>query len=92
MQKIFKDLYENNINNYKRYHQDDQSIISSYIIDNNLVYWLDERFNRIWFFWKNIFYPNFETLPVNLKKIYIENYLSLNYFSHFTSGQDIEYL
>jgi hypothetical protein len=90
--KMFKDLYENNINNYMKYHQDDQSIISSFIIDNNLVYWLDERYNKIWFFWKNIFYPNFDSLPQDIKHMYIHNFISLNYFTHFTSHIDVEYI
>jgi hypothetical protein len=75
-----------------KYHQDDQSILSSFLIDNNLIYWLDERFNRIWFFWREIFYPNFHSLPNDLKKQYINNFISLNYFTHFTSGNDIEYI
>ena len=75
-----------------KYHQDDQSIISSYVIDNDLVYWLDERFNKIWFFWKAIFYPNFNSLPSNLKQMYIHNFISLNYFTHFTSHTDVEYI
>ncbi len=88
--KIFKELYENNINNYMLYHQDDQSIISSFIIDNNLVYWLDERYNKIWFFWKQIFYPNFDSLPHNIKQQYIHNFMNLNYFTHFTSHIDVD--
>ena len=86
------DLYNNNIDNYMRYHQDDQSILSSFLIDNNLVFWLDERYNKIWFFWKEIFYPNFNSLPSDLKSTYIQNFISLNYFTHFTSGTDIEYI
>jgi hypothetical protein len=74
------------------YHQDDQSIISSYVIDNDLIYWLDERFNKIWYFWKELFYPNFDSLPSNLKTQYIHNFSSLNYFTHFTSQIDINYI
>jgi hypothetical protein len=90
--KIFLELYNNNISNYMNYHQDDQSIISSYLIDNNLIYWLDERFNRIWFFWREIFYPNFDLFPEMLKKQYIHNFINLNYFTHFTSGQETNYI
>lgn len=90
--KMFKELYEKNIDNYMKYIQDDQSIISSYVIDNNLVYWLDERFNKIWFFWKEIFYPYFDFLPNNLKQVYIHNFINLNYFTHFTSHKDIDYI
>ena len=90
--QIFKELYEKNIDNYMKYHQDDQSIISSYVIDNDLVYWLDERFNKIWFFWKEIFYPNFNSLPSNLKQMYIHNFISLNYFTHFTSHIDVDFI
>jgi len=90
--KMFKELYENNINNYMKYHQDDQSIISSFLIDNNLIYWLDERFNKLWYFWKEIFYPNFNSLPDNLRKMYIQNFISLNYFTHFTGHTDVDLL
>ena len=90
--EMFKQLYEKNIDNYMNYHQDDQSIISSFIIDNDLVYWLDERYNKVWFFWREIFYPNFDSLPVNLKQNYIDNFINLNYFTHFTSHRDVDYI
>jgi len=90
--KMFKELYENNINNYMKYHQDDQSIISSFVIDNNLIYWLDERFNKIWYFWKEIFYPDFDYLPEHLKRAYIHNFTGLNFFTHFTSHIDVDFL
>jgi hypothetical protein len=89
-EKLVK-LYDDNINNYMKYHQDDQSILSLYFIDNDLIYWLDERFNKIWFFWKEIFYPGFNDLPNNIKKKYIQNFLNLNYFTHFTGGGDYEF-
>jgi hypothetical protein len=90
--ECFKQLYEQNICNYLKYHQDDQSIISTYVIDNDMIYWLDERFNKIWFFWKELFYPNFNSLSINDKKLYIKNFTHLNYFTHFTSGIDINYI
>jgi hypothetical protein len=90
--KMMVDLYDNNIINYLKYHQDDQSILSSYLIDNNLIYWLDERFNHIWFFWKELFYPFFNNLPVEFKKVAVINFIKLNYFTHFTSGTDIEFI
>jgi len=86
------ELYNNNISNYSKYHQDDQSILSIFFIDNNLIYWLDERYNKIWYFWKEIFYPNFNILPNDIKKMYIKNFINLNYFTHFTSGIDIEFI
>ncbi len=90
--KMFEELYNNNIHNYLKYHQDDQSIISSFIIDNNLVYWLDERYNRVWYFWKELMYPNFNNLPPQLKYQYVQNFINLNYFTHFTSHIDDEYI
>lgn len=90
--KMFKELYENNINNYMKYHQDDQSIISSFLMDNNLIYWLDERFNRIWIFWKETFYPNFNSFQPDLKHFYIHNFINLNYFTHFTGNMDHYYI
>lgn len=86
------ELYENNISNYLKYHQDDQSILSCYFIDNDLIYWLDERYNKIWYFWKELFYPNFMELPEQVKRLYINNFINLNYFTHFTGGLDIEYI
>jgi hypothetical protein len=90
--EILKKLYDDNIQNYLKYHQDDQSILSSFLIDNDLIYWLDERFNRVWFFWKEIMYPFFDICNEDLKQIMILNYISLNYFCHFTSNKDILYL
>ena len=90
--ELFEDLYNKNITNYMRYHQDDQSFLSSYLIDNDMIYWLDERYNRIWSFWRDIFYPNFNELDLKTKRLYVKNFTSLNYFSHFTSGSDIEFI
>jgi hypothetical protein len=90
--QILLELYNNNIENYKKYHQGDQSILSIYFIDNNLVHWLDERFNKVWFFWREIFYPFFNVMPNELKKIIIANFIKLNYFTHFTSYENIEFL
>ena len=89
---LFKDLYEKNFDNYNRFHQDDQSIISLYGMDNDMIHWLDERFNKIWSFWKDIMYPDFINLPEEFKKSYIKNFTELNYFTHFTGGIDINYL
>jgi hypothetical protein len=85
-------LYEDNIDNYMNFYQDDQSVLSVFLIDNDMIHWLDERYNRLWFFWKQIMYPNFEHLPKHIKQLYVENFTHLNYFTHFTSGSDIEYL
>lgn len=89
---MFEQLYNNNISNYMKYHQDDQSVLSSYLIDNDLIYWLDERFNRIWFFWREIFYPNFYSLSDEERKTLVHDYIEKNYFTHFTSGSDIQYI
>lgn len=90
--EIMKKLYDENISTFMKYHQDDQSILSLYFIDNDMIYWLDERYNKIWFFWKNIFYPDFNRYPENMKKAFVHNFLNLNYFTHFTSGIDIKYI
>ena len=87
-----KQLYDENISNYMKYHQDDQSILSSYLIDNDMIYWLDQRYNRVWGFWKELFYPNFDKLEDKVKRLYVENFTNLNYFCHFTSGKEIEFL
>ena len=89
---LFEQLYDNNISNYMKYHQDDQSILSSYLIDNNLIYWLDERFNRIWFFWREIFHPDFYSLSYDKRKILVDKYIESNYFTHFTSQIDVIYI
>jgi len=90
--KLIKKLYDDNIHNYQKYHQDDQHILSLFLIDNNLIYWLDQRFNRVWYFWKEIFYPNFDLYDEKLKKDFVLNFVNLNYFSHFTTYIDINYL
>ena len=90
--ECFKDLYEDNISSYMKYHQDDQSILSLYLIDNNIVHWLDERFNKIWIFHREIFYPNFYSLYEDTCRLYVKNFLGLNYFCHFCGGVDIEYI
>jgi len=90
--EMFEQLYNNNISNYMKYHQDDQSILSSFLIDNDLIYWLDEKFNRIWFFWREIYHPNFYSLSNNDRKSLVHDYIEKNYFTHFTSGSDIQYI
>ena len=85
-------LYNEYSPNFAKYHQDDQSFLSSYIIDNDLVWWLDQRFNRVWFFWREIFYPMWGEFTHQQRKKIIANFIDLNYFCHFTSGHDIEYL
>lgn len=87
---IFKSLYENNIQNYMKFHQDDQSIISNFIMDNNMVHWLDQRYNRLWGYWRDIFYPNFYVLDRNTQQLYLHNCINLNYFTHFHGGTNID--
>lgn len=90
--QLFLELYDKNICNWAQYHQDDQSFLSSYLIDNKMIHWIDPRFNRIWYFWREIFYPQFDSYPVELKKLLITHYTKLNYFSHLTSRLDLQYL
>jgi len=85
-------LYNDNIKNYMKYHQDDQSILSLYFIDNDMIFWLDEKFNRIWWFWKFIKYEKFDRSPLKRKKEAVKNFINENYFCHFTSGVDINYI
>ena len=87
--ELMKKLYEENIGHYLKYHQDDQSFLSSYLIDNNMIHWLDERYNRLWLYWKEIMYPLLDDFPDEIKKIYIQNFIDLNYFCHFNCGIDI---
>lgn len=90
--KLLKKLYDDNINNYQKYHQGDQSILSIFLIDNDLIYWLDQRYNRVWYFWKEIMYPDFDSYDITLKKKLVANFVNLNYFCHFTSMVDIDLL
>ena len=85
-------LYEEHTPHFMKYHQDDQSVLSVYFIDNKLIHWLDERFNRLWVFWKDLFYPNFQDLDQDTRRIYVQRFIHLNYFTHFTSGLDIEHI
>lgn len=89
---LMLELYHKNIDTYMKWHQDDQSILSVYLIDRDMIYWLDERFNRIWFYWRELFYPNFSELSDSDKRRFIKNFIELNYFTHFTSGIDIQYI
>ena len=89
---LMEELYTQNIKNYKRYHQDDQSFLSSYLMDNNMIHWLDERFNCIWFFWREIMYPMYEHYPMAYKQLLMKNYLERNYFCHFTGQADVDIL
>jgi hypothetical protein len=85
-------LYNDNIDNYMIFHQDDQSILSVFFIDNDLIHWIDERYNRIWMFWRHLFYPNFDDLDEDTKRLYVARFTELNYFTHFCSGLDIDCL
>lgn len=89
---LFSKLYDDNIANYMKYNQDDQSFLSSYLIDNNMIWWLDERFNKVWFFWKELFYPIWNKLASEERKAVIANFIKLNYLCHFTSLHDVEYI
>lgn len=87
---MFKKLYYDNVEEYMRFHQDDQFIISLFAMDNNIMHWLDERFNRIWTFWREILYPDFDSLPEDHKRKFVNQFIELNYFSHFTGRRDSE--
>jgi hypothetical protein len=86
---LFRALYHTHIGDYMKYHQDDQSFLSLFLIDNDMIYWLDQRYNRIWAFWRDLFYPNFRTLDPRQKHEYVANCIRLNYFTHFTSMEDV---
>lgn len=90
--RLMEDLYNNNIDNYKRYHQDDQSFLSSYLIDNKIIHWLDERFNRVWFFWREIMYPSYQQYPQQIKLLLMNTYMERNYFCHFAGNTDFNIL
>ena len=85
-------LYNDNILDFDKYHQGDQSILSIFLMDNDLIHWIDERYNRVWIFWKELMYPNFDSLSIDHKKIYVHNFIELNYFTHFTSHHCVEYI
>jgi len=90
---VFVELYDKHIDTYMKYNQDDQSFLSIYLMENpHLIHWLDGRFNRVWYFWKEIFYPGFEELSNRTQKTFIDRFTSINYFCHFTSGTDIHLL
>jgi hypothetical protein len=90
--EILEKLYYDNINQNIKYHQGDQGLLSIFLMENEMIHWLDERYNRIWFFWKEILYPLYNGLPDNLKQILMYNYIELNYFCHFTSMGDVNIL
>ena len=49
-------------------------------------------FNRIWFFWREIFHPDFYSLSYDKRKILVDKYIESNYFTHFTSQIDVIYI
>ena len=50
------------------------------------------RFNKVWFFWKELFYPIWNKLASEERKAVIANFIKLNYLCHFTSLHDVEYI
>jgi hypothetical protein len=90
--ELFKKLYNENIDNYMKYHQDDQSFLSLYGIHNDCLEWLDQRYNRVWFFWKEIMYPEFDKYPQDLKIKLVKNFIKLNWLTHWTGMMDVNVL
>jgi len=89
---LLRKLYEENIENYMRWHQDDQSFLSSYGIDHGLIEWVDERYDAVWIFWRDILYPQFDQYSPDLKKIFVRRFVELNWFTHWTMRLDVDIL
>lgn len=87
-----KKLYDDNIHTYAQWHQDDQSILSSYGIDNNLIEWIDDRYNTVWFFWRELHYPYFDKYPLYMKQAFVSRFLQMNWMTHWTSMSNVDIL
>jgi len=89
---LMKRLYSENISNFMKYYQDDQSFLSIYALDNDCIEWLDQRFNCVWFFWKEIMYPDFDHYPQHVQIHLVRNFINLNWFTHWTGRYDLNHL
>lgn len=85
-------LYEENIDNYMKWHQDDQSFLSSYGIDRDMIEWMDQRYDCVWVFWRDIMYPGFDRYSPDLKKLLVKRFIQLNWFTHWTMNLDVDVL
>ncbi len=82
-------VYEENVESYAKWHQDDQSFLSSYGIDNDLIQWVDQRYDCVWSFWRDIMYPQFVAYHPSLKALFVTRFMELNWFTHWTGGEDV---
>ena len=98
---IMSALYKRFIGEYQRFHQDDQSVLSHFLMENDMIHWLDGRFNCIWHFWRELVYPCWDetvdaegTVLINdtMKLICLKNYVDMNYFCHMRSVVDTDRL
>lgn len=89
---LMRQLYADHISDFMKYHQDDQSFLSLYGMDHRCIEWIDERYNRIWFFWKHILYPGFDRYTKDIKLALVDNFLDLNWITHWTSMTDVDVL
>jgi len=93
---FLKGLYDKYIDNilnnaYQTTHDGDQDILSYHIQKENLVYWLDERWNMVWVLYRILFYPFLNNGDPMLKKA-LGNLFDLSYLVHMAGHVDWELL
>ncbi|GAB6181516.1 hypothetical protein JCM14036_28350 [Desulfotomaculum defluvii] len=92
--KMVYDQYED-----KPYLLYEMRPLSFELLENNLVHWLDIRFNVLWFFYKTVYYPfflanplvpsifNHQGLKAFMSKICLEAAYINSYFIHFAGDR-----
>jgi hypothetical protein len=91
---FLKNLYDTHIvdllSGKRMVNDGDQDILSYHIQKNNLIHWLDERWNMVWVLYRILFYP-FLTEKSQLKQA-LGNMLELSYATHMAGHVDWDLL
>jgi hypothetical protein len=84
---INKILNPNYVNDY------DQGILSYYILKNDLVFWLDERWNMLWPLYRILFYPLIDrSTHTEIVRQCLHNIIDLSYATHMAGSVDWDLL
>ena len=90
------DLYNKNIQRIvhsKEPNDGDQDILSYHVQKNNLIHWLDDRWNMVWVLYKILFYPFLNMRDHKpLLRMALNNMHDLSYVVHMAGHVDWELL
>jgi len=71
----------------------DQGILSYYILKNDLVFWLDERWNMLWPLYRILFYPLIDrSTHTEIVRQCLHNIIDLSYATHMAGSVDWDLL